>query len=205
MWIMALSGFGVPFGFRAVFAEIINPTAVGHYLQTGQNPGWMPHANPLFWTLYFHTVAAVISAGGFAAAALEKDVRGVKAGLTLGFGFLAAQLAFGSLYWYSLGQYSPLLFDAVNTTYGPLFGVKIVAVAALLVLGYMAPKSAKAGAIHPATKWLAPLELFAVVAGEVLNDGARYPNMVLASDEGLLATLFEWKSQCPPSTSSWRF
>jgi cytochrome d ubiquinol oxidase subunit I len=193
MWIMALSGFGVPFGFRAVFAEINNPTAVGYYLQTGQNPGWMPYANPLFWTLYLHTVAAVISVGGFVAAsltALEKDVRGVKAGLTLGFGFLVAQLAFGPLYWYSLGQYSPLLFNAVNTTYSPLLGVKLVAVAALLVLGYMALKSARAGAIHPATKWLAPLALFAVVAGEVLNDGARYPNLVLAGDKGLPATLF---------------
>jgi len=68
MWIMALSGFGVPFGFRAVFAEINSPMAVGYYLQTGLNPGWMPYANPLFWTLYLHTVAAVISVGGFVAA-----------------------------------------------------------------------------------------------------------------------------------------
>ncbi|MCI4447615.1 MAG: cytochrome ubiquinol oxidase subunit I, partial [Pyrobaculum sp.] len=193
MWIMALSGFGIPFGFRSIFAEINYPMAVGYYLQTGQNPGWMPYANPLFWTLYLHTAAAVISVGGFVAAsltALENDVKGVKAGLTLGFGFLTAQLAFGPLYWYSLGQYSPLLFNAVNTTYGPLFGVKLVAVAALLVLGYKAYKSAKAGAIHPATKWLAPLALFVVAAGEALNDGARYPNLVLAGDKGLPATLF---------------
>jgi cytochrome d ubiquinol oxidase subunit I len=193
MWIMALSGFGVPFGFRAIFAEINNPTAVGYYLQTGLNPGWMPYANPLFWTLYLHTVAAVISVGGFVAAsltALEKDVRGVRAGLMLGFGFLISQLVFGPLYWYSLDLYSPLLFNAVNTTYGPLFGVKLVAVAALVVLGYMALKSARAGAIHPATKWLAPLALFTVVAGEVLNDGARYPDMVLAGDEGIPVALF---------------
>ena len=193
MWIMALSGFGVPFGFRAIFAEINNPMAVGYYLQTGLNPGWMPYANPLFWTLYLHTVAAVISVGGFVAAsltALEKDVRGVKSGLTLGYVFLISQLAFGPLYWYSLDLYSPMLFNAVNTTYGPLFGIKLVAVAALVVLGYMALKSAKAGAIHPATKWLAPLALFTVVAGEVLNDGARYPNMVLAGDTGLPVALF---------------
>jgi len=193
MWIMALSGFGVPFGFRAIFAEINNPTAVGYYFQTGLNPGWMPYANPLFWTLYLHTVAAVISVGGFVAAsltALEKGVRGVKAGLTWGYVFLISQLVFGPLYWYSLGQYSPLLFNAVNTTYSPLLGIKLVAVVALVVLGYMALKSARAGAIHPATKWLAPLALFTVVAGEILNDGARYPNMVLTGNEGIPVALF---------------
>jgi cytochrome bd quinol oxidase subunit 1 apoprotein (EC 1.10.3.-) len=193
MWIMALSGFGVPFGFRAIFAEINNPTAVGYYLQTGQNPGWLAYSNPLFWTLYLHTVAAVISVGGFVAAslmALDRDVKGVKASLTFGFGLLIAQLVFGPLYWYSLSLYSPLLFDAVNTTFGPLFGIKLIAVAALLVLGYMVYRAAKAGVIHPATKWLAPLALFTVVLGEVLNDGGRYPNMVLIGRGGLPVELF---------------
>jgi len=193
MWIMAFSGFGVPFGFRAIFAEINNPVAVGYYLQTGANPGWLPYANPLFWTLYLHTVAAVISVGGFVAASLtslEKDVKGVKAGLLFGFSFLLAQLFFGPLYWYSLSLYSPLLFDAVNITLGPLFGIKLIAVAAMLVIGYKAYKAAKAGNIHPMTKWLAPLALFTVVLGEVLNDGGRHPNMVLVGREGLPVELF---------------
>ena len=194
MWIMALSGFGVPFGFRAIFAEINNPVAVGYYLQTGHNPGFMPYANPLFWTLYLHTAAAVISTGGFVAASLmslEKEPRGISVALKFGLYALMAQLVLGPLYWLSLSQYAPLLFNAVNTTFGPLFAIKLVAVAALLALGIMANRKIKAGAAAPGyVKWLGPLALFAVAAGEVLNDGSRYPNMVLIGDKGLPATLF---------------
>ena len=165
MWIMALSGFGMPFGFRAIFAEINNPTAVGYYLQTGQNPGWLAYSNPLFWTLYLHTVAAVISVGGFVAAslmALDRDVKGVKASLTFGFGLLIAQLVFGPLYWHSLSLCLSLHFDAIIITLGPLFGIKLVVVLALPVLGYRAYKATKAGIIHSAAKWLDPLALFTV-------------------------------------------
>ncbi|ABL88515.1 cytochrome bd quinol oxidase subunit 1 apoprotein [Pyrobaculum islandicum DSM 4184] len=193
MWIMALSGFGIPFGFRAIFAEINHPQAIGYYLQTGANPGWMAYGNPLFWTLYLHTVAAVISTGGFVVAslmALEKDPRGVRVGLTFGFGLLTAQLLFGPLYWHSLGVYSPLLYQAVNSTFLPIFAVKLAAVVALLALGYTALRAAKAGSIAPHVKFLGPLALFVVALGEILNDGARYPNLVIVGDKGLPADLF---------------
>ncbi len=192
MWIMAISGFFVPFGFRAVFAEINYPMAVGHYLQTGLNPGFMPYANPLFWTLYLHTVAAVISTGGFVVAsllALEKDVRGVKVGVRVGLVLLLAQFALGPLYWFSLGQYSPLLYEAVNTTYAPILGVKLLIIAALAVLAFKTLTSVKRGEVNVA-KWLGPLALSTVVLGEVLNDGARYPNMVLIEKTGLPVELF---------------
>ncbi|AET34043.1 cytochrome ubiquinol oxidase subunit I [Pyrobaculum ferrireducens] len=193
MWIMALSGFGVPFGFRAIFAEINHPVAVGYYLQTGHNPGFMPYSNPLFWTLYLHTAAAVISTGGFVAAsllALDKDVRGVKAGLLPGVGFLVAQLIFGPLYYFSLDWYSPLLFKAVNGEFLPLLVIKLAAVVALLALGLASYKAARAGAISSYVKWLGPLALFTVALGEILNDGARYPNLVILGDKGLSADLF---------------
>ncbi|MFN3805036.1 MAG: cytochrome ubiquinol oxidase subunit I [Pyrobaculum sp.] len=193
MWVMAISGFFVPLGFRAVFAEINYPHAVGYYLQTGLNPGFMPYVNPLFWTLYLHTVAAVISVGGFVVAsllALERDVRGVRLGAKVGLALLLAQLVFGPAYWLSLGQYSPLLFDAVNTTYLPLLGIKVAAIAALAVLGFKALASAKRGVVVDAARWLGPLALFIVLLGEALNGGARYPNMVLVGDRGLPVALF---------------
>ncbi|MFN7105214.1 MAG: cytochrome ubiquinol oxidase subunit I [Pyrobaculum sp.] len=193
MWVMAISGFFIPFGFRAIFAEINYPHAVGYYLETGLNPGFMPYVNPLFWTLYLHTVAAVISVGGFVVASLlslERDTRGVKLGVKVGLALLLAQFAFGPIYWLSLGQYSPLLFDAVNTTYLPLFGIKIAAVAALAVLGFKVLASVNRGVVTNAARWLGPLALFIVLLGEVLNDGARYPNMVLIGDQGLPVALF---------------
>ncbi|MEZ0319892.1 MAG: cytochrome ubiquinol oxidase subunit I [Pyrobaculum sp.] len=193
MFIMALSGFGVPFGFRAIFAEINYPYAVAYYLQSGQNPGWLAYENPLFWTLYLHTVAAVISTGGFVVAslmALENDAKAVRRGLWFGFGFLTAQLALGPLYWYSLRLYSPLLFRAVNHEYAPLFAIKLAAVAALLVLGYSALRQAKEGEVASYAKWLGPLALFTVALGEILNDGTRYPNLVLMGKQGLSVNLF---------------
>jgi len=193
MWVMALSGFGVPFGFRAIFAEINHPVGVAYYLQTGHNPGFMPYSNPLFWTLYLHTAAAVISTGGFVAAsllALDKDPRGVKAGLLLGVGFLVAQLIFGPLYYFSLDWYSPLLFKAVNGEFLSLFVIKLAAVAALLALGFVSYKAARGGVISSYVKWLGPLALFTVALGEILNDGGRYPNLVILGDKGLSADLF---------------
>lgn len=193
MWIMALSGFGVPFGFRTIFAEINYPYAVGYYLQTGENPGFMPYANPLFWTLYAHTVAAVISVGGFVVAslmALDRDIRGVKIGAAVGTTLLFAQFILGPIYWWSLGIYSPKLFDAVNTTYGPLLGVKLIAAVLLAVFGLATWRAAKAGRISGYAKWLAPLAILAVVLGEVLNDGSRYPDMVLIGDQGLPVKMF---------------
>ncbi|MEM1733705.1 MAG: cytochrome ubiquinol oxidase subunit I [Pyrobaculum sp.] len=193
MWIMALSGFGVPFGFRAIFAEINYPHAVGYYLQTGQNPGFMPYENPLFWTLYAHTVAAVISVGGFVVAsllALERDVRGVRIGAAVGTVLLFSQFVFGPIYWLSLAQYSPLLFNAVNTDFGPLFGAKLIATVALAVFGILTWRDAKRGVVSRYAKFLAPLAILIVIFGEVLNDGARYPNMVLIGEEGLPVKLF---------------
>ncbi|MFN4046500.1 MAG: cytochrome ubiquinol oxidase subunit I [Acidilobaceae archaeon] len=193
MWIMALSGFGVPFGFRAVFAEINHPHAITYYLQTGQNPGFMPYANPLFWTLYLHTIAAVISVGGFIVASLatlDRDVRGAQLGVKVGLTLLIAQLILGPIYWLSLSRYSQLLFNAVNSTYAPLLGLKLATIALLLVLSYRAFKSLKTGVITDNIKWLGPLALLAVALGEVLNDGSRYPNMVLLDSEGLPVTLF---------------
>ncbi len=193
MWIMALSGFGVPFGFRAVFAEINHPHAVTYYLQTGQNPGFTPYANPLFWTLYLHTIAAVVSVGGFIVASLatlDRDVKGARLGVKVGLTLLVAQLILGPIYWLSLSRYSPLLFNAVNTTHAPLLGLKLVTIALLAVLGYKALKSLEKGTITANVKWLGPLALLTVALGEVLNDGSRYPNMVLMDREGLPISLF---------------
>lgn len=190
MWIMAASGFGIPFGFRAVFAELHYPLAVGYYLRTGTNPGILAYHNPLFWLLYLHTVAAVISTGGFAAThvlASRGDYRAAGAAFKMGAYMLFAQLIFGPAYWLGLSLYSPLLYELV--THSPLMAVKVIAVAALAVLAVKSLRALKSAQLGP-IKFLTPLAALAVVVGEVMNSGIRYPSLVFMGREALQASLF---------------
>ncbi|MEM2246074.1 MAG: cytochrome ubiquinol oxidase subunit I [Thermofilum sp.] len=190
MWVMALSGFGIPFGFRAVFAEMHYPLAIGHYLQGGGHPGLLAYGNPLFWLLYLHTVAAVISVGGFASAwvaELGRDARGLSFALKLGAYPLFAQLALGPAYWLGLSQYSPLFFEVV--TFNPLLAAKAAAVAALAALSLRALRRLNRGSA-PSVKPLAALAVLTALAGETLNSGVKYPNLVYAGYEALPARAF---------------
>lgn len=190
MWVMAVSGFGIPFGFRAVFAELHYPLAVDYYLRTGANPGLLAYSNPLFWLLYLHTVAAVVSTGSFAAAsvlAARGDNQPAGTALRIGAYALFAQLLVGPAYWLGLSQYSPLLYRLV--THSPLMAVKVAAIAALVVLAAKSLRAQRSGQLGP-VKFLAPLAALVVVVGEVMNSGVRYPNLVFRGEEALPAGLF---------------
>ena len=194
-WVMALSGFGVPLGFRALFSEITHPHAVGLYLSGGHVGLLTAYSNPLFWTLYLHTVLATISLGGFMIASLEtltKNVRGVSIGVSFGLIFLVAQLLAGPLYWLSLRYYSPYVYQNVTLgSFMPLFAVKTILVVILLIVSaYTWILTSKFNTIPRLTWSLGPIATAIVFIGEILNDSSRYPYMVVTGDTGISPVAF---------------
>jgi len=188
MWVMTISGFFIPFGFRAVFAEITAPHAVASYLAAGTASPFAAWGSPVFWTLYLHTVLAVVSTGAFAVAAIaayDKDEKTFKVAAKWGFGALLGQLAAGPLYYFTLSAYSPILFNNVNGPYLPVLAMKLVAVAALVYVGFKAFRGDMS-----LGRLAAPLALFAVVLGEFLNDGGRGEYFVLMGEQGVPVAAF---------------
>jgi cytochrome d ubiquinol oxidase subunit I len=194
-WIMALSGFGIPLGFRTLFSEITYPYAVVTYLSEGSVNPWRAYGSPLFWSLYLHTVFATISAGAFFPASVQslvKDVRGVSIALKYGFVFLILQLLAGPLYWYTLHRDSPYIFNAVTFGYfSPFLILKMVLVVALIVLGlYSLAMINLRNEIYRYTRYIGLIALIVVFLGELLNDGSRYPYIVTLGERGLSLSAF---------------
>ncbi|MCC6061995.1 MAG: cytochrome ubiquinol oxidase subunit I [Desulfurococcales archaeon] len=194
-WIMALSGFGIPLGFRTLFSEITHPQAVGLYLSSGHVDPLTAYSNPVYWPLFLHTIFATISLGGFIIASLEtltKDVRGVSIGVRFGLIFLVAQLFAGPLYWYTLHYYSSYIFQ--NVTFGdftPVFIIKMILVATLLIVStYTWALTSKLNTIPRSTWSLGLIAAAIVVLGEIVNDSSRYPYIVVTGDTGISATAF---------------
>ncbi len=186
--IMAISGFLIPFGFRAVFSEITSPTAVAEFIAHGFASPFTAYASVMFWLLYLHTIFASLSVGGFVVAfltSLEKDERGLKIGYRYGVTFLIAQIPIGILYWLSHASFSSYIFQSI--TFGnflPVFVAKITVVALLVALSIVA--YVKRGS----PTLLALLSLSAVFFGELMNGGARYPYIVVLGNEGLHFSAF---------------
>jgi len=188
MWVMAISGFFIPFGFRALFAEITAPKALAYYLEGSSPYPLAAWANPVFWALYLHTVLGVISTGAFVAASvasLDRDERVFKIASKWGFYALLLQLAAGPTYYFTLSAYSPLLFANINGQLLPLLLLKLAGVTALLYTGFKAYRGDTA-----LGRWTGPLALFIVILGEFLNDGGRGNYLVLTGDKGVPVTSF---------------
>ncbi|MDI3497007.1 cytochrome ubiquinol oxidase subunit I [Archaeoglobus sp.] len=188
--VMAVSGFTIPLGFRAIFSEITAPTAVAEYLSTSAVSPLAAYANPFFWLLYLHTLFAVMSVGGFVVAylmSLEGDSDGIRVGYLYGLGFLLIQIPMGVIFWASLHDYSPYMFSSVTFgSFAPAFAAKIAVVTALLVLGVLGYVRESASY----TKYSLILALSAVFFGEMMNSGARYPYMVVTGSEGIPIAAF---------------
>ncbi len=194
-WVMAISGFGVPLGFRTIFAEITSPHAIAIYLGGSPIGAWTAFGSSLYWILLLHTVFAVLSIGGFVIASLEAfigDVRGVRIGILVGVSFLLLQLLAGPLYWISLSRYAPLIYDVI--TFGsflPVFALKILLILALIALSAGALITLMLKNVIPrSTLLLGPIALLIAFLGEIINDSSRYPYMVTLNREGLSPTLF---------------
>ncbi len=194
-WIMALSGFGVPLGFRSLFSETTYPHAVGMYLSQGSVDPWAAYGSSLFWSLYLHTVFATISAGAFFLASvlsLIKDVRGVYISLKYGFIFLILQLFAGPLYWYTLHRDSPYIFNTVTFgNFSPYLIIKMVLVVTLIIIGlYSIATIRLRNEIFSYTKYVGLVALVIVFLGELINDGSRYPYIVTIGEGGLSLSAF---------------
>jgi len=205
-FIMAIAGFGVPLGFRYIFAETVYPYAAGMALQGHVEQARLAvFSNPVYPYLMLHTVFAALSVGGFMVASLfairgQEDARAVKTGALLGLVFLVLQAAAGAAYLFiALANYAPIIYDNVfgvllgasaTINLSPVFLLKMVVVLALLVFGYLTFVNSGKGAVPSYAKYLAPLALLAVVLGEVMNDGGKYPYMVALGKEGLPTSVF---------------
>lgn len=202
-FIMALSGFGVPLGFRTLFSEITYPHAVAEFLAGTVPPAWYAYTSPIFWSLYLHTVFAVISTGGFVVASLmayENNPRGVKIGLMFGVGFLFAQFFAGPLYWYSLHYYSSYIFNQVTFgSFMPALALKMVLIITLLTISVYSWTRVRSENIIPKpTVYLGFIAVAIVFLGELINDGSRYPYMVVAGGSGIpIAGFFNFYMEVP--------
>ncbi|MCX8200998.1 MAG: cytochrome ubiquinol oxidase subunit I [Candidatus Caldarchaeum sp.] len=203
-FVMALSGFAVPMGFRYIFTEITYPHAVGMALQGMQDIARLQvFFNPLYPPLILHTWTAAMSVGGFVTAAFfaikgNESAKFMWIGLWHGVLFLAAQPFFGLWYLLALGEKAPILYNNIlgtaAATYNvlPLFAGKMAVVTALAGVSAVVWRQVKRGA-GTATRMalaLGPLAALTVILGEYINDGGSAPYLVLLGDKGLPVSTF---------------
>lgn len=195
-FIMAISGFLVPLGFRTIFAETMNPRAVASYLASGSAPMAQAYTNPLLWALYIHTVLAVLSVGGYVAytiLGMYNDKEGAEKALRIGLYLLVAQLFMGPIYWLTLRAHSNYVYQ--NVTFGltsPLFYLKLITIAILLYTSTKALKALRQGQVIYA-RHLGFTALLVAILGEFINDASRYPYIVVTGNEGLpISTFFNY-------------
>jgi len=203
-FVMALSGFGVPLGFRYIFAETLYPYGIGFALQGLRDVArTLVFYNALYPALILHTWAGALSIGGFVVASFFSIKGNVNPkfawiGLWHGMLFLGAQIVFGPFYLLNLSSKAPLLFDNVLDQAGasinllPLFAVKIGVVAMLVVIAAEAWKKIKRGngVVPRYVIVLGPSAVLVAMIGEFLNDAGRYPYLVITGSSGLPPSLF---------------
>jgi cytochrome d ubiquinol oxidase subunit I len=196
---MAISGFGVPFGFRYIFAEITHPYALVMALQ-----GMVDAArtsvffNPLYPWLLMHTWFGALSIGGFIVAsffAIKGNVNPKFAwiGLWHGVLFLCVQGVLGPSYLLNLSSKAPLLYSNILGLTGftldllPIFTLKLSLLALLVVVSIMVWKNIKRGngSVPKYTLTLGPAAIIVAMIGEFMNDAGRYPYLVIIGNSGL--------------------
>ncbi|MCS7145068.1 MAG: cytochrome ubiquinol oxidase subunit I [Nitrososphaerota archaeon] len=203
-FVMALSGFAVPMGFRYIFTEITYPHGVG--IALGGSPDIARFAvfyNPLYPPLILHTWMGAMSVGGFITASFfvikgNTSPKFLWIGLWHGVLFLAVQPLLGLWYLLALGDRAPILYNNILGTAQstvnllPMFIAKLLVVAALAGLSYVVWRSVKRGAgVAPRHALaLGPLAVLTVLLGEYMNDGGRSPYLVLLGETGLPPATF---------------
>lgn len=99
----------------------------------------------------------------------------------------------GPTYLWTLSSKAPLLYDNILGVAGaalnvaPLLGVKLTLIATLVAISLLTWSSVKngTGAVPRYSLLLGPIAISVALIGEFLNDGARYPYMVLLGNSGL--------------------
>jgi len=198
-FVMAISGFGVPFGFRYIFAEITYPYALAMALQGLVNVARTAvFFNPLYPWLLLHTWFGALSIGGFIVAsffAIKGNVNSKFAwiGLWHGVLFLCVQGLLGPTYLVNLTGKAPLLYSNILGLTGstfdilPLFTLKLSLVTFLVVISIKVWKSINRGngSVPRYTLALGPAAIMIAMIGEFMNDAGRYPYLVILGNSGL--------------------
>lgn len=200
-FVMALSGFGVPLGFRYIFAQITYPNAIQLAMQgLGDLARIAVFFNPVYVPLIFHTWFGAMSIGGFIVASFfairaNTNAKFAWIGLWHGVGFLVLQAFIGPSYLLTLSQEAPILFanisGAVSATIDilPVFATKMIIVLALALISAKVWSQVKhgTGAVPRYALVLGPMAVVVAMIGEAMNDGGRYPFIVLEGQTGISA------------------
>ena len=198
-FVMAISGFGVPFGFRYIFAEITYPYALSMAMNGLVNAARMAvFFNPLYPWLLLHTWFGALSIGGFIVAsffAIKGNVNSKFAwiGLWHGVLFLCVQGVLGPSYLANLSSKAPLLYSnivgLVESSFDmvPLFTVKLSLIVFLVMISIKVWSSINRGDgnVPRYTLALGPVAIMIALIGEFMNDAGRYPYLVLLGNSGL--------------------
>jgi len=198
-FVMAISGFGVPLGFRYIFAEITYPYGLGMALQGLKDLARSAvFFNPVYLPLLLHSRVGAMSIGGFIVASFFAIGRNVNAkfawiGLWHGELFLMIQGVAGPTYLWTLSSKAPLLYDNVLGVAGAtfnvssIFAVKLTFTAILVGVSLLTWSKLKMGlgTVPRYSLLLGPIAISVALMGEFLNDGGRYPFMVLLGDTGI--------------------
>ena len=202
--VMAVSGFGVPFGFRYIFAELNYPYALAMALQGMKDAARLAvFFNPLYPWLLLHTVVGALSIGGFIVASFFTIKGNVNAkfawiGLWHGVLFLTAQGVLGPTYLFNLSSRAPLLYSNILGQSGstfdllPLFALKLCLITFLVFASIKVWRKIKRGdGVMPKyTILLGPVAIIVAMIGEFMNDAGKYPYMVLVRNSGLSPSTF---------------
>lgn len=203
-FVMALSGFGIPFGFRYIFAQINYPNAIDLAMQGFKDLARVTvFFNPVYLPLIMHTWFGAMSIGGFIVASFfairgNVNVKFVWIGLWHGVVFLILQAFMGPWYLVTLSAETPILFNnlvgALDSTLNilPVFAAKIIMIASLALVSVKVWSDVKRGngEVPRYALVLGPMAVVAAMIGEFMNDGGRYPFMILEGQTGIRAAQF---------------
>lgn len=203
-FVMALSGFGVPFGFRFIFAQITYPNAIVLASQGFKELAQVAvFFNPVYLPLIMHTWFGAMSIGGFIVASFfaikgNANVKFAWIGLWHGVLFLSLQALMGPWYLLTLGAKATVLFDNILGATGSTFNILPVFVTKIMIVAILAFVSVKVwsavrrgvGQVPRYALALGPMAVLVAVIGEFMNDGGRYPFIVLMGQNGIRAAEF---------------
>jgi cytochrome d ubiquinol oxidase subunit I len=203
-FVMAISGFGVPLGFRPIFAQLNYPNAFELAADGFRSAARVAvFFDPVYLPLLLHTWFGALSIGGFIVASFFTIKRNVNAkfawiGLWHGILFLGVQGLIGPWYLLTLRNYTPILFSNILGLASATFNIQLIFFAKILMLGLLLLTSLSLwrrlqrgkGVLPRYALALGPMALLVAIFGEFMNDAGRYPYLVLTSKGGILPSEF---------------
>jgi cytochrome d ubiquinol oxidase subunit I len=203
-FVMAISGFGVPLGFRTIFAQITFPNAIELASEGLRSLARIAtFFNPVYLPMFLHTWFGALSIGGFIVASFFAMKRNVNpkfawTGLWHGVLFLGVQGFAGLLYFLTISTYAPIIYNNILGLSSATFDIAPIFAAKIITLGLLVFVSAKCwnrlqrgkGDVPRYVLTLGPMALLAAIFGEFMNDGGRFPYLVLTGNSGLLPAEF---------------